>query len=286
MELVLGTAQFGLAYGVAGRSAPLSDAEARAVLAAAAARGVRWLDTAPAYGDIEQRLASLCGDLPFEIVSKLPALPTDARGQGAADLVVAAVRRSRARLGSRLKVLLFHRAEDLLREDAELLWRAVSRQADDEGIHIGVSCYQLDTLREIQTRWPVQAAQLPGNALDQALRSLNPAEAPPLVQSRSAFLQGLLVMPEDQAVRRLPAASQALQRWHAWCRSRSMDPLSAALAVVKGFSAVGQCVVGVDNLSHFEQIASAWEHCTPAVEPGLACSDLSVTDPRQWRIAS
>ena len=46
MQLALGTVQFGLAYGIAGRGEAVPEAEVRAILEDAAAQGVTTLDTA------------------------------------------------------------------------------------------------------------------------------------------------------------------------------------------------------------------------------------------------
>jgi aryl-alcohol dehydrogenase-like predicted oxidoreductase len=286
MELALGTVQFGLAYGVAGRGAPLSDAEARAVLEVAARHGLRWLDTAAAYGDIERRLAGLCVDLPFQVVSKLPALPAEFGSAEAAGFFVDALRRSRDRLGERLRVMLFHRADDLAGPQGEVTWSFVLAEAEEAGVELGVSCYDLTTLSEMQSRWALAAAQLPGNAFDQGIGKLAKVDAPPLLQLRSAFLQGLLLMPEADAARRLPVAAAALRRWHDWCDARGLEPLEAALGVVKGFSAVGQCVVGVDGLEHLEQIVGAWSRSAPLEAPELACVETAITDPRRWSLAA
>jgi aryl-alcohol dehydrogenase-like predicted oxidoreductase len=286
MELTLGTVQFGLAYGVAGRAAPLSDEEARAVLEAAASHGVQWLDTAAAYGDIEQRLAALCADLPFSVISKLPALPVGIDGDRACGFFVDALRRSRERLGDKLRVMLFHRADDLVGSRGDAIWAAAQEAAAAVDLALGVSCYDLNTLYELTARWPLRAAQLPGNAFDQSLASVDVTAAPPLLQLRSAFLQGLLLMAEADAVRRLPAAAPALRRWHAWCEERDLKRLDAALGLVKGFAAVGQCVVGVDGPKHFEQIAAAWSRCEPLHAPELACVDAAIIDPRRWSLAA
>ena len=56
MQLALGTVQFGLAYGAVGSGSQVDGATATAILDAAWHQGVRTLDTAAAYGDIEERL--------------------------------------------------------------------------------------------------------------------------------------------------------------------------------------------------------------------------------------
>ena len=56
MKLSLGTVQFGLAYGIAGRDTPVEPAIVRNILELAQSAGITTLDTAAAYGDIEERL--------------------------------------------------------------------------------------------------------------------------------------------------------------------------------------------------------------------------------------
>lgn len=284
MELALGTVQFGLRYGVAGREVAVPSDEARAILQRAAALGVRLLDTATAYGDIEQRLAALADGLPLRIVSKLPACPASLDSVAAAAWAHASLARSIERLGSVLVGFMFHRAEDLLEPHGDALWQACRPLAEAHGLKLGVSCYEPATLARVRARYPVALAQLPGNALDQRLASTEPAAlATPLeLHLRSAFLQGLLLMPQAAAACRVPTAAAALARWHAWCEAHGLAPLVAALGLVKGLPAVSHCVVGVDNLAQLEAIAAAWAAAPVLRAPELHCSEPSVIDPRLW----
>ena len=73
-QLCLGTAQFGLAYGITNSIGQVSEAAVGQLLDQAGAAGIRWLDTAQAYGNAE---AVLGRQLPvahgFRLISKLPA---------------------------------------------------------------------------------------------------------------------------------------------------------------------------------------------------------------------
>lgn len=288
MELVLGTVQFGIAYGVAGRVAPVPAAEVRVILARALARGVRWLDTAPGYGDIEERLAGLVDDREaFSVITKVPAMPADlATGAAVARWLADTLSRSRDRLGRSLKAVLFHRGQDLLEEQGPELWQAAKEFASAHDLAIGVSCYEPRTLAEIGQRFPLALAQLPGNALDQRLTRVLLADRPRLaIHVRSAFLQGLLLIPQAEACARVPAAAEALARWHAWCRERGRSPLEAALGIVKAIPGATHCVVGVDSLAQLDAILAAWQAASPIDAPELACDDLAAIDPRQWPLA-
>jgi aryl-alcohol dehydrogenase-like predicted oxidoreductase len=281
MQLVLGTVQFGLRYGVAGRDTPVAENEVRAILERAWAIGVRVLDTAAAYGDIEQRLAGLCEGLPFRIVTKLPQLPAALDANSAADWAQAMLERSRTRLGTRLHAVLFHRAEDLLEPHADAVWSRCAAWAEPRGALLGASAYEPGTLARLTERFALCIGQLPGNALDQRLAAAA-LHGGMEVHIRSAFLQGLLLMDSKRAVERVPASSTALTRWHAWTHARGLDPLHAALSLVMGLPGATHCVVGVDNMHQLEAIGAAWAAATPLHAPKLAVTNLDVIDPRRW----
>ncbi|MFM8894579.1 MAG: aldo/keto reductase, partial [Actinomycetales bacterium] len=55
-QLVLGTAQWGTGYGITSRVARIDDDELGRIVDVAHRAGITAVDTAPAYGDAEQRL--------------------------------------------------------------------------------------------------------------------------------------------------------------------------------------------------------------------------------------
>jgi hypothetical protein len=287
MQLALGTVQFGLAYGIAGRGEPVPECEVRAILEDAVAQGVTMLDTAASYGDIESRLARLAAGLPLRIVSKVPALGESLSPEVAAHTALAAARQSQQRLGSALCGLMMHRAQDLQGERGEAVWSALSPWARDEGIALGASCYAPAEAAALALQPGIALCQVPGNALDQ--RVAQPGMASALtgveVHLRSAFLQGLLLMPRSQAASRLPAAAGPLAHWHDWAEGQGLSPLVAALSVVKSFSVVSSVVVGVDNLTQWRAIAAAWRHARVCAATELATDQKGVIDPRQWKLS-
>lgn len=70
-KLVLGTAQFGLNYGISNTCGKVSESEVIKILDKAGSAGVFMLDTAASYGDSEAILGRV-GVSDFEIVTKLP----------------------------------------------------------------------------------------------------------------------------------------------------------------------------------------------------------------------
>lgn len=282
MDLAIGTVQFGLAYGIAGQGQPVAEAEVRRILAMAFERGVRLLDTAAAYGDIEPRLAALCGALPLRIVSKISSVPAELDDAAAVAWVLAAAQRSRERLGDRLVTLMFHNARDLHGPRGTQIWAALSAWSQRHEVTIGASCYGPDECQQLWQQHGIAVAQLPANAFDQRLRvAAQRTPRWPELHLRSAFLQGLLLMPEADAAARVPAAREALRRWHLWLADRGWSPLRGALAIVKGFPA-RVCVVGVDSSVHLAGILDSWDEVAALDAAELACDLPEVIDPRSW----
>lgn len=288
MQLALGTVQFGLAYGIAGRGQVVPEAEARTILEDAVRRGVRTLDTAAAYGDIEQRLARLAAGLPLEIISKVPAIPDDLSPTAAAEFALQSARRSHSRLGAALRGLMLHRSTDLSGPRGDAVWATLADWSRRECIRLGASCYSPPECEALASERGIVLAQLPGNVLDQRITQVVPDSALQKVEIhlRSAFLQGLLLMPPEQALARLPHAAPALRQWHAACARRGQTPLRTALSVVKSFERVSTVVVGVDSLAQWVDIARAWELARAEAAPELACEQADVIDPRLWSAAA
>lgn len=287
MKLALGTVQFGLPYGIAGRKTAVPENEVRAILEAAWKAGVRTLDTAAAYGDIEDRLGRLSEGLDFCIISKIPTVPHELSDEEAACWARKSAEQSWHRLGGKLTGLMLHRSEDLHGSRGDVIWRELSAWAQAQGVKLGASCYAPGDFVFLHEKIGLGLAQLPGNAFDQRIGSDLPVPLPDVeIHLRSAFLQGLLLMPISLATTKLPQAGAALMQWHAWCNAHGVDQLEAALSAVKSFAAVSEVVVGVDSEEQLLEISAAWERAKPANIASLAVDAPEIIDPRLWKVAA
>jgi len=172
------------------------------MLARAAAAGVRWLDTARAYGDAEYRIgAALRRDdcRTLSVITKLTPLtgiPTE-DGNAALAEAMAGLAKSKAALGlSRLPVLLLHRAEHLTAWGGAIWRYLLAERAEGNIGRLGVSVQSPEEVSAVSVNPDVQHVQLPINLLDwrweKAAEALA-ARPDIIVHARSVFLQGLLV---------------------------------------------------------------------------------------------
>jgi hypothetical protein len=287
-RLALGTAQFGLQYGVANRSGQLSRAAARAILQQAAEAGIVTLDTAIAYGESEARLGE-SGVGGWQVVSKLPPAPA-----GCADVagwVRGAVHGSLQRLGvSRLHGLLLHEPRELLAAHGSALQGALLALKEAGLVsRIGVSVYGPEELAALWPRMQVDIVQAPFNVIDRRLQEsgwltrLHDAGAE--IHVRSVFLQGLLLMPSASR----PAAFARWQRlwdqWQSWLTGQQLTALQACLGFALGRCEIDRVIVGVDSVTQLQEIVAAAQ--TPAVTPpeSLRSDDPELLNPSRWRVS-
>ena len=73
-RIVLGSAQFGLPYGISNESGKTEEEEVFLILNEAVKLGITYLDTAPSYGNSEEVLGKV-GLKDWNIVCKLPSIP-------------------------------------------------------------------------------------------------------------------------------------------------------------------------------------------------------------------
>ena len=284
-RLALGTVQFGVPYGVANRVGQVPRPEAKAMLNLAAANGIDILDTAIAYGDSEASLGEL-GIQGFKIVTKLPAVPTSC-----ADVSVWVQQQVRESL-SRLCVteiygLLLHRSEELLGINGVALHQALQALKDKGQVQkLGVSIYSPSELDALIPRYSFDLVQAPFNLVDRRLffsgwlQRLKDCDVE--VHTRSAFLQGLLLMGEANVPSKFAPWNALWQQWQQWLKDRNASPVQACLDFPLSFPEIDRIVVGADSVSQLAQILSATNGRSIGGMPDLQCEDENLINPARW----
>lgn len=262
-RLALGTVQFGMAYGVGNTAGQVSQASVLEILEQANVKGVDTLDTAIAYGNSEQVLGA-AGVTKWRVITKLPPLPGDVRDVAA--WAEGQVNASLNRLGiSRLYGLLLHRSELLLGSHREVLLQVFEAlKAQGKVQKTGISIYEPRQLDQLSDLRGVDLVQSPLSLFDQRLISSGWLDrlqrAGVEVHTRSAFLQGLLLMPASQRPSQFDRWSDVWQVWDRWLTKTGLSPLQACLSFALSVPGVSRVVVGIDSTS---QLAEILENSAP-----------------------
>jgi aryl-alcohol dehydrogenase-like predicted oxidoreductase len=204
-RLMLGTVQFGLPYGIANQTGQPDYREILEILEVALAGGVNCFDTAAAYGTSEELLGRALQELraaeQVVVVTKVrPLLPAELADAALAEAAItSSVETSRQRLQlDCLPVVLFHR-------EADAAFLPILQRLQGRGWlrYAGVSCdNRPGPAATFVTQPECSALQIPGNLADrrhlQSGSFRTAAKAGCAVFVRSVYLQGLLVMPQEQ----------------------------------------------------------------------------------------
>ena len=285
MKIALGTVQFGLPYGIANQDGQVSRSVVKTMMELAKESGVDTLDTAIAYGESETCLGEV-GTQGFKLVTKLSAIP-----DGCADVsdwIKKQVRASLARLGvSSVYGLLLHRSAQLLGKDGKILYQTLQKLKESGQVQkIGISIYSPSELEELTPYYHFDLVQAPFNLFDRRLslsgwlQRLKDKDVE--VHVRSAFLQGLLLMPKENIPVKFLRWYGLLGKWHEWLSNNSVSATQACLAYPLSFSEIDRVVVGVDSMIQLEQIIEAVNSRMQIELPDLQCEDESLINPSRW----
>ena len=276
-RLGLGTAQFGLAYGIANARGKPSDAEVQAVLDAALGGGIALLDTAPAYGDAECRIGA-CAPAALPIVTKTC---------GDSDVRTGLAKSLRHLRREGVHALLVHDRHALLGPDGDALF-AVLVELRDAGLatKVGVSVYHPHEADTLLARYPLEVMQLPLNVLDQRAHSsgllTRLAARGVEVHARSPFLQGLLLLAPEHVPFARAAARVPLVAFRTRARELGLTPLQAAIGFARAVPGVDVVVAGVEDAMQLRELVAASVPLAPDDWSDLACDALDVVDPSRW----
>lgn len=259
-RLALGTVQFGLDYGIGNTSGQVDVAAVAELLALARRNGLDTLDTAVAYGNSEQVLGAV-GVNDWKVVTKLPALPDDCHDVDA--WVQTQMRMSLARLGvAKVYGVLLHRPTQLLESlGKDLLAALEGLKRSGQTQKIGVSVYGPEELESLFALTSFDLVQAPLNIMDRRLVTSGWTQRLKRegveLHTRSAFLQGLLLLPPAQRPEKFSRWNALWNEWQAWLEATGQTPLEACLRYVLSIADVDKAVVGVDSPSQLEEILAA-----------------------------
>lgn len=285
-RLALGTAQFGSNYGVANKGGKVLYRQTQDILELAMKSGIDTIDTAASYGDSEKVLGSL-GTTKFRVVTKLgPLLPASSSIE---DTVQTKVKGALERLDlTSIYGLLIHNTEDLFGPNGKALVASLMRLKDIGLIgKVGVSVYEPQELRRVMKVALPDLVQLPLNLVDRRfardglLGELYDKGIE--IHSRSAFLQGLLLMPLDDLPEKFHRWYPLFKRWDTVKQQSRFTQAALCLSYPLSFSEIARVVVGVDNLRQLTELLDA--ECQDAANVDLSfleSSDLTLINPSKW----
>ncbi len=284
-RLSLGTAQFGLPYGIANSDGKVPTSEAGQILDRAYQHGIRNLDTASLYGSSEAVIGS-SDKHDWAITTKIAGLPADCGD--VAGWVEGELKASLNTLRiEAVDTVLLHRPDDLLGPSGPELYDALAAcRANGLCKRLGISIYSADELGPYLEHYALDTIQLPFSLVDRGLvttgRARKLGEAGIRIQVRSIFLQGLLLMGVTEQVQRFPHAEPLWRAFAAWCSEQGVTAHEACVRFAFGQADLDAIIVGVDSAAQLDALLKMVGAGPLPVPEDLATTDCDIIDPRRW----
>ena len=102
------------------------------------------------------------------------------------------------------------------------------------------------------------------------------------IHTRSAFLQGLLLMAQDNIPAKFSPWNNLWQNWHRWLDDHNLTALQTCLAFSLSFPEIDRVIVGADSTDQLMQIVSSENRKFISDFPNLQSEDESLINPVNW----
>lgn len=282
--MILGTAQLGLKYGISNKEGQPSIEQASEILEIAHAGGMKFLDTAFAYGASENVLGELNKNR-FEIISKLPDLSKVEFTEDykeVSNFIQSTLVNTKQK---QIHAYLLH-SIDNLKFNGESLWRQM-QEFKDQGLtkRIGYSLYSPKQLDMYFDQYKPDIVQIPMSLLDREFQKTGwlkrLKDNGVQIHVRSVFLQGLLLMQYEEQMLKFP---QYKNTWDLFKKELNMfegSALDYCLGFIKGVEEVDEIVIGANSACELKEIMASQAMFNSApIE--LASSDEKLIYPFNW----
>ena len=283
-KLILGTVQFGLAYGINNQTGLLAEEKVQEILKRAAELRINTLDTASAYGEAERRIGSFHEkqEKGFKIISKF--------SKNSEDNWKSSFYRSLGELKlEMLETIMFH-SFDAYQENKDNLHNIISLK-NKLFRKLGVSVYTNSELLALKNEDEVDVIQLPYNMLDneqqrgKILRELKNAGKE--IHTRSCFLQGLFFMDERNLPQNFEALKPYLEQIKKLAFEHNLETGHLAMQYAVSKKYIDAVLFGVDSVNQLEQNLFWAEKTIPEAVlneiDNIKVEDTRLLNPSKWQ---
>ena len=286
-KVILGSAQFMQGYGIANNPSNYSIEEMHKVLDYSLKIGIDTIDTAHAYGNAEKILGDYGVDS-FKIITKIPTQEQKSKSSQA--WIASKLEESLKDLKvESLYCLHLHNPKDILTSEGKKIVSQL-KELKKNGLiqNIGFSLYDSDQLEDLLTVMRPDIVQVPLNIFDRRmiengtinnLRDQNIS-----IHIRSIFLQGVLIMRQEDRPNYFKYWGELFKKWDNWNDHKSFNKVKNSFNFSMNIKNIQNVIVGVDDLEQLQALYHLYEAKDVVLPLELSSNDENLLDPRKWQI--
>lgn len=286
-KLALGTAQFGLDYGISNKTGRVNDDHINKILLLAKKENIDLIDTAISYGKSEQAIGNT-NIKDFKFISKLPDIPKNCSNID--KWIEENVKSSITKLGiNYFEGILIHNTNNLLSEKRNELIKSL-KKIKNIGLvkKIGISIYDPKEYEKLIKIMRFDIVQAPLNIIDRRLVSsglLSKLYSEGVeIHVRSVFLQGLLLMKRDSIPSYFDSWVNIWDRWELELTKNDLNPIELCLSYPRSLPEIDKIIVGVENVMQLNEIIEKSKIKINNFDTSFMISnDLKLINPYNWK---
>ena len=279
-KLALGTAQFGLNYGITNQNGQVKIKEAIKILDLAKNNGIYTIDTSANYGNSEQVLGEV-GVNDCQIITKTIPL------KGDVNTVIDSFYQSLKKLNiEQVEGLLIHNFDDIKSKNFDLLFKRLNEfKKEDIVKKIGFSTYTPEQIDFLLENFDFDLIQLPFNVFD--VRLIEGGQLQTLknkrieVHARSVFLQGVLLDFYHDSNHFITWQEQ-FKKYQVVVKESGMSLLEYALNFVLNIQEIDKVLVGVNSEVQLDEIMQSVKKSVSL--ESYPIDDINLLNPSLWKI--
>jgi len=269
-KIAIGSAQFGMSYGITNKNGQVHQNEIDAILKLAWENGINTLDTAKGYGTSEEAIGNYLKKWPenlWNVITKLCDREISVADQ---------IKDSTEKLTIVPTVTMAHSAQIFLNEKFQSeLANAIKNQLINK---TGVSLYNEDEINKIlESNFKLDVIQLPMNILDTRLyrnRMLARLYEKGIeIHVRSVFLQGMFYLSNSEIKERFSDAVPVVNKLKSIAKTDGLSLAELSLLWLVSLEEVGKVIIGIDNE---DQLNNHLETLKKKVDPKVFEEVLSI----------
>lgn len=296
MQLCLGTVQFGMNYGIKNQKKP-EIKDALACLDFATQNGIYAIDTATAYGTAEQITGEFLNKktLPREnlfISTKLkPNVLDDVESENYVRVIRENLKRSLRILHlDYVDAYLLHSSRYAY--DTEILDALAEMKKEGLARKVGVSVYDVEEALCCMAHKRIEFLQAPYSIFDHRMKVggvfANVLPNGCEIDTRSAFIQGLVTMSRDEVPSYLNAAKPILEKLDKISSETGWSRIDLAMGYVKHEQEISHLVFGIDSLEQLKEDIFAFQKEMPdnmyeEIERQFQGIEADIVMPSLWK---
>ena len=291
MKITIGTAQFGLDYGISNKQGQVNGLQASKILEYAYRNGINFIDTAASYGNSEEVIGSRISNQDWKIITKTISFQDDQITNRDTNKLKKYFNNSLKKLKKEsIYGLLIHSCDDLFKPGGDKLFKDIENIRSSGCVEkIGVSVYNNNQIDRLLSEYDFDLVQLPISILDHrliesgALEKIKDTGAE--IHARSVFLQGILLMPLDVVPSYFLPIRKKLESLKNISQELNMSALELAFGFVNSISEIDKIIVGLNTVEQlFEIINAAQIQVKYSDFSELAVDNEDIVNPSLWRL--